>query len=76
MTKYTLYTIGGIHSVSSAKDADEKMERERPSNLIPDPRWKNFPTKIYLFEESWEEVLELIHYIAIEDNRSYKQVRL
>lgn len=60
--------------MTSAKEADERIEQEKPKNYTPDPRWKNFPTKIYLFEEKWEDVLDLIHFIAIEDNKNYKYV--
>lgn len=73
-TKYKMYVIGALHSISAAKDNSVRFDKEKPRNVIPDRSWWNYPCKIYLFEELYHQVSETVKFIAIEDNVNYRFV--
>jgi len=70
-----MYVQGGMHSVAAAKRCAKRFEEGQISQQLYDPRWKDFPCRLYIFTEKVEEVEEIVSVLGQEDNEDYKMVR-
>lgn len=73
--KYKLYVIGALHSIAGAKDNGIRFNKENPRGVVPDPCWWNYKCKLYIFEEDFAKVCEIVKFLALEDNANYRLVR-
>lgn len=69
-----MYVIGGIHSIVGAREAQERYDKEKIKDRLPDPHWKKFPCKLYFTKDKFEDIAELVRFIALEDNVNYRLV--
>lgn len=70
----TFYVHGGLHSVWAARECYKKYKLGLISKELYDPRWQSYPSRVYLFDKSYQEVQHGVLMLGHEDNQSYQKV--
>jgi hypothetical protein len=69
----SLRVHGGLHSVSAARTCYRRYKEGAIKKELYDPRWENYPCRVYLFDQTIDDVEKLVHMLGHEDNQSYQK---
>jgi hypothetical protein len=74
--KTTLSTYGGLHTIYAANRMADEWQQKKCDLAKPDPRWKKFPARIYLFPKAADMYKDLLRQMGEEDNQNLRFVNL
>ena len=69
-------TYGELHTIYAANRMADEWQQKKCDLAKPDPQWKKFPARIYLFPKATEMYKDLLRQMGEEDNQNLRFVNI